>query len=109
MTTITIIKSKNGEYKRVACAGHAGYARKGKDVVCSAVSILVINTINSLDLLTSAPMAVSCDEEKGAIDCEFTGPLSQGSILLLDSMVIGLEGVVSEYGDKYLKLKFKEV
>ena len=109
MTTITIIKSRNGNYKRVICEGHAGFADAGSDVVCSAISMLVINTINSLDELTNAPMEVSSNEENGFIDCLFTESLNEGSILLLDSMILGLQNVVSEYGTKYLKLKFKEV
>ena len=109
MTTITIIKSKNGEYKEVICEGHAGYADAGNDIVCCAISILVLNTINSLDELTGAPMEVSSDEKGGFIDCLFTGSPDEGSTLLLDSMVLGLQSVVSEYGKKYLKLKFKEV
>ncbi len=109
MTTITIIKSKNGEYKKVTCEGHAGYADAGNDIVCCAISILVINTINSLDELTGAQMEVSSDEDKGVIDCRFTERPDEGSTLLLDSMVLGLQSVVSQYGKKYLKLKFREV
>ena len=108
MTTITIIKSKNGEYKEVICKGHAGYADAGNDIVCCAISMLVINTINSLNKLTGAPMEVNSDEESGFIDCMFTESLDEGSILLLDSMILGLQNVVSEYGTKFLKLKFKE-
>ena len=109
MTKITIIKSKNGEYKKVTCKGHAGYADAGSDIVCCAISMLVLNTINSLEILTGAPMEVSSDEESGFLVCTFTGNLDKSSVLLLDSMVLGLETVVSEYGKKYLKLKFKEV
>ena len=109
MTTVTIIKSKNGAYKKVTCKGNAAYADAGSDIVCCAISILVINTINSLEKLTDAPMEVSSNEKKGVIDCLFTGNLDKGCTLLLDSMVLGLQSVVSEYGKKYLKLKFKEV
>lgn len=109
MTTVTIIKSRNGEYKEVTCKGHAGYADAGNDIVCCAISMLVINTINSLDRLTGAPMEVSSDEKNGFINCLFTESLDEGSTLLLDSMVLGLQSVVSEYGRKYLKLKFREV
>lgn len=109
MTDITIIKSKNGEYKRVICAGHAGYGTAGSDIVCSAVSILVINTINSLEKLTNTRMEVESDEDRGLIDCRFMDIPGRDAALLLDSMVLGLKGVVSQYGRKYLKLKFKEV
>lgn len=109
MTTITIIKSKSGEYKRVTCTGHAGYAKAGSDIVCSAVSILVINTINSLDVLTKNRIEVRSDEEAGMIDCCFADKLDKAGLLLLDSMVLGLQSVVSEYGKKHLKLIFREV
>ncbi len=109
MTDITIIKSKNGEYKRVTCKGHAGFGSAGSDIVCSAISILVINTINSIDVLTDNRMAVSSDQEEGLIDCSFSAVPDEKGTLLLDSMVLGLKSVVSEYGDRYLKLKFKEV
>ena len=68
MTTIIIYKSQNGEYKRLLCKGHAGYAHAGKDIVCAAVSCLTINTINSWDELTHEKMDIMTDENKGIID-----------------------------------------
>ena len=105
MTTVTIIKSKNGKYKEVICSGHAGFAQAGEDIVCSAISMLVINTINSLDRLTRTQLEVHSEEESGLILSE----PDEGGKLLLDSMILGLQNVVAEYGKKYLKLKFKEV
>lgn len=109
MTSITIIKSKNGEYKEVTCQGHTGYADAGSDIVCAAVSMLVINTINSLEELTDTKMEVASSEEDGFINCQLKGPLGADAALLLDSMILGLKNVVSQYGRQYLKLKFKEV
>ena len=109
MTTITIYKSKNGESKRLTCKGHAGYAAYGKDIVCASVSCLTINTINSLDELTHEKMEITTDEDRGFIDCRFQNTLSKESILLMDSLVLGLKGIVDSYGKKYLELKFKEV
>ena len=48
MITVTFHKTKAGEYKDFLCSGHAGYDDYGKDIVCASVSVLVINTINSL-------------------------------------------------------------
>lgn len=109
MTTITIIKSKNGTYKQMTCKGHAGYADAGEDIVCAAVSMLVINTVNSLEALTSAKMQVHTEEESGTIDLKFQEDLESGGRLLMDSLVLGLESVVRQYGRQYVKLKFKEV
>lgn len=109
MTTITFYKSKNGEYKRLTCKGHAGYANAGKDIVCAAVSCLVINTINSLNELTHELMDITTDEKKGVIDCRFQNEISEKGVLLMDSLVLGLENIVADYGNRYLELKFKEV
>ena len=36
------------EKDRLRVSGHAGYAEVGKDIVCSAVSILVVTLVESL-------------------------------------------------------------
>ena len=109
MTTITIYKSENGSYRRFTCNGHAGYDDYGKDIVCASVSCLVINTINSMDELVHEKMEITTDERKGLIDCRFIGDLSSQGMLLMDSMILGLQGIVSDYGKKYLELKLREV
>ncbi|NLL77592.1 MAG: ribosomal-processing cysteine protease Prp [Clostridiales bacterium] len=109
MTTIIIKKNENGEYKGFSCKGHSGFARSGKDIVCAAASILVINTINSMEELTKEDMDVSTDEESGFIGCIFKKDLSEKGKLLMDSMILGLSSVEKQYGKKYLSLKFEEV
>ena len=108
MTTITIVKSKTGEYQEITCTGHAGYAQAGSDIICSAISILVINTINSLEQLTKTDSVVTADEKSGKIYIKLKRVDEKG-ILLLDAMVLGLQNVVAEYGRRYLKLIIKEV
>ena len=91
------------------CKGHAGYARAGKDIVCASVSVLVINTINSLEALAKEKIEVVSDEEKGMIDCIFPHGLSDNGKLLVDSLILGLENIEGSYGKKYLELNFEEV
>ena len=100
MTTVTIIQSKDGEYKGFVCAGHAGYANSGSDIVCAAISVLVINTINSLDQLTKASIDVETEETDGYISCQFKEPLNEAQKLLMDSFVLGIEHVVDGYGSQ---------
>ncbi|MBO5167029.1 MAG: ribosomal-processing cysteine protease Prp [Lachnospiraceae bacterium] len=109
MTKVIISKDKNGSYKQLTCNGHAGFAEAGSDVVCAAVSVLVINTINSLEELAGESFDVATDETEGFINCDFKGPLQEKSIFLLDSLVFGLKNIQKEYGAKYLQVKFKEV
>lgn len=111
MTNITVYKTESGEYSGFVCMGHAGYAKhpSEKDIVCASVSVLVINTINSLDQLTEDKIHVVTNEETGFIRCDMTDRASQQAGLLLDSMILGLSAVEKQYGSKYLQVRFEEV
>ncbi len=94
--------------------GHAGYAKKRffksePDILCSAISVLVISTMNALEHLAQEKLTVSSNEETGFIKCDFDKPLQEKSVFLLDSMVFALENLSREYGEKYLQVKFEEV
>ncbi len=109
MTTILIKKSKNGNYKQMTCSGHAGYADSGEDIVCAAISVLVINTINSLEQFTETKMRLETDDNSGFIDLQFPEDLKEDGRLLMDSLMLGLRNIAEEYGNRYVDLKFKEV
>ena len=109
MIDIAVDKDKDGEYTSFICNGHAGFAVYGKDIVCSAVSFLVINTINSLDEITHESMEVSGDEEKGLITCKFNSRLQDTSKVLMESMILGLQNIEKQYGEKYCRISIKEV
>ncbi len=109
MTHVLVKKTKNNRYAGFSCIGHAGYADSGYDIVCSAVSILVINTINAMELFAKEKMEVTAGEEDGVIDVVFINPVNEKTQLLMDTMILGLESIEKQYGRKYLKLKFKEV
>jgi uncharacterized protein YsxB (DUF464 family) len=109
MTTITIKKTENGDFAGFTCEGHADYADKGEDIVCAAVSILTINTQNSLELLAKESMEVIEDEEKGLISVTFSQALSEQGRLLMESYVLGVSGIFNTYGKKHIQLEFEEV
>ena len=54
MIQITFHKTRTGDYQGFTCSGHAGYAAYGEDIVCAAVSALVIN--GSLFLVSSSSL-----------------------------------------------------
>ena len=114
MTTIIIRKDNENTYRGFICMGHAGYAKKrlfGKspDILCSAISALVISTMNSLEELAGEKLAVTSNEETGFIKCDFESVLQEKSVFLMDSMVFSLENLSKEYGAQYLQVKFEEV
>lgn len=92
---------KHGRYKRFTIEGHAGYADPGEDIVCAAVSALVINAINSIEKFTED--AYTCDCQDGMIKSwEFSGEVSERAELLMDSLMLGLSEVQKSYGEDYL-------
>ena len=110
MTEVRIHKNKSGEYLKFTCDGHAGYADYGKDIVCAAISILVINTVNSLEEITKEAIQVDADEEAGRISCIFLRhPLKETSAALMDSLILGLGQIEAQYGKQHCKLTFEEV
>ena len=109
MITVTFHKTASGEYRDFICLGHAGFDAYGKDIVCASVSVLVINTINSLEEITQEKIVVDTDEKKGLIACKFPEPIQDKSKVLIDSLVLGLTHIAKQYGKKYCKLEFKEV
>ena len=108
MTTV-VLKKKDNRYSGLLLTGHAGYADSGQDIVCSAISMLVINSINAMETLAGERMDVTADEREGRIAVSFPDAVNEKSQLILDTMVLGLKSVQEQYGKKYLKLKFEEV
>ncbi len=110
MTKITFYKTTAGEYQGFTCDGHAGYANYGEDIVCASISVLVINTINSLEQITKENMRVNAEEDSGVIRCHFVdSSLKETSKALMDSLVLGLTQIEKQYGKNYCKLTFEEV
>ncbi len=106
MITVTVFK-KSGACRGFVCEGHAGYAEEGYDIICSAVSALTVNAVNSIEALTGD--AVLAKTKDGFLEARIEGRLSDKSRLLLDSMVLGLQEIQKNYGNEYLRLIFKEV
>ena len=100
MITAKVIKL-NASYKTFTCKGHAGYEEAGKDIVCAAVSMLVLNTANSIERFTSSRIEGS---DKGYVRWDFTGEPDDGAKLLMDSLLLGLESVEKKYGEDLIKL-----
>ena len=104
-----VITRHDDRYIGVALDGHAGYADAGQDIVCAAVSVLVINTFNSIERFTDDDFSCEAAENGGYLSMVFSEDISDKSKLLLDSMLLGLDEIQKQYGDEYLSLLYKEV
>jgi len=106
MITIEIHKIEN-QYSGFLSSAHAGYADDGYDIICAAVSVLTVNTINSIETFTGDPFSVR--QEDGLVELVLEGTVSEKTSLLLDSMILGLQEIQNSYGNEYIELIFKEV
>lgn len=48
MTKITLVRAKLGTVLQCKASGHSGFAKSGKDIVCSAITILMRTAIELL-------------------------------------------------------------
>ena len=108
MIRVTVYQDASGRNSGFRMEGHAQFAQYGKDIVCAAVSMLVINTMNSIEHFTEETFLQNVHREKDVVSFEITSrPIGHDAELLLNSMVMGLEAVAREYGKKYIRLKIE--
>lgn len=106
MTVVDIFRDKEGRCCRFQMHGHADDdAVEGEDIVCAAISMLTINTINSLEKLAKADIEYKAAREGGALCCRFKSPPDEKAVLLVESMILGFQSVRKQYGKKYLTIR----
>lgn len=107
MINVSFYKNAQETITGFKVIGHANYDEYGKDIICSAVSALVINTINSIELLTNDKFTIKQDEKKGLILFKLVNiPISSKAILLMKSLEIGLYNIKEEYTKKYIQISY---
>ena len=108
MINVIVYKDGKGLIEGLSLKGHAGYAESGSDIVCSAVSMLTINTFNSISEFTSDAFTYQEDEKSGTMEFHMVSS-GQQSQLLLRALLLGLDTVRNEYGKKYIDLKESQI
>lgn len=106
-----IIYRKDGKICGVELTGHAEYAKSGRDIVCSAVSVLTLNTINAIEQFTEIPFRCEADEKNGGflkVLFPLEGMTDHDTQLLLQTLEMGLSAIETEY-KRYFTLIDKEV
>ncbi|EGL81611.1 protein of unknown function DUF464 [Caldalkalibacillus thermarum TA2.A1] len=107
MINIHIYRDQNGAIDAFNLHGHAGFAQKGEDIVCAAVSALTFGTINAIEHLLNLSLSLEMREKDGFLHCavpDIHDQATQEKVqLLLEAMVLSLQSVEADYGD-YVKL-----
>ena len=109
MIKIAFYKDASDNFIGFKSVGHAGAGECGQDVVCAAISALIINTINSIETFTDDKFDYTINAKKfGYIRYRLKGTGSEEAQLLLKSLLLGIKGVRRE-NQKYIKVRIKEV
>ena len=110
MTKVTFYPDASGQYTGFDADGHAGSGEAGEDLVCAAVSVLVLTAVNALEQLTEDDFTVDTDEERGRIRLSISGDHSREADILLRALAIGLTGIEDDEANQdYIDIIFEEV
>ena len=69
--------------------------------------MLTLNTVNSIEAFTDDDFLAECGD--GVLKFELNSEPCGDTVLLIDSMVLGLSQVKKDYGDSYIKFEYEEV
>ncbi|MCR5748263.1 MAG: ribosomal-processing cysteine protease Prp [Lachnospiraceae bacterium] len=104
MIEVRIKRNEASDIIGFRVSGHAFFADAGKDIICAAVSMLTINTINAIESFCDDKADVTVDKEKGFIEAILSGDPGEGSKLLLKTFHLGVTSIENKYGSSYVKV-----
>lgn len=100
-----IIKTDEDKIIGYNVFGHANFAPKGKDIVCSAVSSITQTALLGLKELLKKD--IEFEQDNGLLRVQINNP-DKDSNLLLETMFLGLKKIEKIY-PKNVLLKFNKV
>ncbi len=103
MININLLINKKDEIVGFEIEGHANYDEYGKDLVCSAVTILAYSCVNSLDKYADD---VNFSDNEIIMTVSISSP-NRDTDVIFDYFKTGIETLLGNYGS-YVKLNYKE-
>ena len=103
MININLLINKKDEIVGFEIEGHANYDEYGKDLVCSAVTILAYSCVNSLDKYTDD---VNFSDDEITMTVSISSP-NRDTNVIFDYFKTGIETLLGNYSS-YVKLNYKE-
>lgn len=115
MINVKIYKDKDKTISKFQISGHAGYAEKGFDIVCAAVSILAHTTLISLNKVCKIDeddLDYFIDDKDGVFRVSLPNNLDrkrrEEANIVLKTMEVGLISIIEAYPEN-ITLKYREV
>lgn len=110
MIHVNIIKDKEGFIRQFIVQGHAGYAKSGSDIICSAVSVTAYTAVGALEEIAGI---TDCFVEKdGYMLCSLPPQIPQQKKdavrVILETTAVGFKQIELAY-PKYVSVLEEEV
>ena len=111
MIKVKII-SKEKSIKKIEVRDHAYYDIEGFDIVCSAVSIMIFNTIDTFTDLLNLRDKIKYSIEEELISLEINDDMTdqeyRDSQLILRKFELAMKSIKNEYSE-YIDIAYTEV
>jgi uncharacterized protein YsxB (DUF464 family) len=109
MITILLMRTPSGFLRRITATGHAGFADKGLDIICAAVSVIVQTAVGGLqDVARIQPAYI---QKSGRIECGVADPESldpkacDAARIIMETAAIGCRQIEQSYGSRYVSVR----
>lgn len=107
MIKITIVRNRDDRsIDSFEVSGHAGYAKRGTDIVCAGVSAVTVGTVNAAEAVAGVALDVVMRDD-GYLQARVPRGLSPSASsnvqLQLESMVVMLDSIRESY-EAYISL-----
>ncbi|MBP1587598.1 MAG: ribosomal-processing cysteine protease Prp [Clostridia bacterium] len=115
MIEVTFIKAPDGLVEHVEAKGHAGFAKAGRDIVCSAVTAVLFTAVGYAEQVYNPeglPEKRCFRDEDGFLEwnCPGISPEDRQKLIpVFDAMILGLQQIRLSAGKRYLVVRSKEV
>lgn len=115
MTKVEIFKDSENNIIRYKVSGHSGYADKGEDIVCAAVSVLAQTVLISLVKVSDIKekdLDFYLNDEMGILDVNIPKSIDditkKEAQIILKTFEVGIKSIIESYPE-YVTLKYREV
>lgn len=99
MIKIIVFVDKKKNIHGLTVSGHAGYSKKGEDIVCAGVSALTYTLINGLE--ANLGIETHCEVKSGYVNYELPKEIDNETFekcqLILKTIVLGYKNMYDSY------------
>lgn len=106
MIKVSFALDKDENIRSFSVKGHAGFAQRGQDIVCAAVSVLAQTAVIGLE--EHGRMLPEVAQQAGDMSCELPKEMNETQSLVAEAILktcyLGMLAVKNEYPD-YLNIE----